>query len=140
MFGSVTPEQDTLLHDREQLHSKACILMRVITLIGTVTLAAAILFRSPSDLRMGVFIIVSVAAPTLAVRSPLNWQVRLDTALPASSGRIYVVPAGSVFPLHLHIRDGASGFFRGFANNPFGRSTSRWVLKHPTNNIVTNRH
>jgi hypothetical protein len=72
MFGSVTPEQDILLHDREQLHSKACILMRVITLIGTVTLAAAILFRSPSDFMMGVFIIVSVAAPTLAVRSPLT--------------------------------------------------------------------
>src|SRR5580704_17427889 len=52
--------------------SKACILMRVVTLIGTVTLAAAILFRSPSDLRMGVFIIVSVAAPTLAVRSLLT--------------------------------------------------------------------
>jgi hypothetical protein len=72
MFGSVTPEPHTLLHDRQRPHSKACILMRVMTLIGAVTLAAAILFRSPSDFRMGVFIVVSVAAPTLAVRGLLT--------------------------------------------------------------------
>jgi hypothetical protein len=40
-----------------------------VTLIAVVTLAAAILFRSPSDFRMWVCIIVSVAAITLAVRT-----------------------------------------------------------------------
>ena len=46
-------------------------LIRFMTLIATVTLAAAVLLPSPSDFRMGVCIIVSVAATTLAVRSLL---------------------------------------------------------------------
>jgi hypothetical protein len=37
-------------------------------LIATVTLAAAVLFQSPSGYRVGVCIIVSVAATTIAVR------------------------------------------------------------------------
>ena len=44
-------------------------MIRLITLIATVTLAVAILFRSPTDFRMSVCIIVSVAATVLAARS-----------------------------------------------------------------------
>jgi hypothetical protein len=39
------------------------------TLIATASLTAAVLFRSPSDFRIGVCIIVSAAATPLAVRS-----------------------------------------------------------------------
>jgi hypothetical protein len=70
MFAqALTPEPSLLLHDRQRLQSKARILTRLMPLIATVTLAAAVLFHSPSDFRTGVCIIVSVAATTLAVRS-----------------------------------------------------------------------
>jgi len=41
---------------------------RFIRLIATLTLAAAVLFRFPSDYRMGVCVIVSVATTMLAFR------------------------------------------------------------------------
>jgi hypothetical protein len=63
-----------------QPQSKAYILTRLVTLIATATLAAAVLFRSPSDFRVGVCIIVSVATITLAVRSILSGKLLL-TAL-----------------------------------------------------------
>jgi len=54
-------------------------LTRLMTLIATVTLTAAVLFRLPSDFRIGVCIIVSVAATVLAIRSlftrNLPWAV-----------------------------------------------------------------
>lgn len=39
------------------------------TLIATLTLGAAVLFRSPSDFRMSLCVIVSVAAAAVIVRS-----------------------------------------------------------------------
>jgi len=70
MFAQAfTPEPNALLPDRLRLHSKARILTWLMTLIAMVTLAAAVLFRFPSDFRMGVCIIVSVAAATVVVRS-----------------------------------------------------------------------
>ena len=42
---------------------------RLITLIATLALAAAVLFSSPSDYRMALCITVSVAATTVALRS-----------------------------------------------------------------------
>jgi hypothetical protein len=52
-------------------YTKWCVLIRLITWIATATLAAAVLFRSSTDYRMAVCIIVSVATTTLAVRSLL---------------------------------------------------------------------
>src|SRR5580700_6284347 len=57
-----------LLHDRQHARSEACILTRLLTLIATITLAAAVLFRSPSDFRMAVCIVVSVAAAMVVIR------------------------------------------------------------------------
>jgi hypothetical protein len=51
------------------MQSKASILTRLITLIATVILAAAVLFRSPADFRFEVCIIVSGATAILAGRS-----------------------------------------------------------------------
>jgi len=46
-------------------------------------------------------------------------QVRVDIALPGSSGSIYTVSSDSVFPLtHLHTRHGDSGTLGGIADNP----------------------
>jgi hypothetical protein len=67
--GAFTSRRATLLYYRQELQSKACILTRFITLIAIAALAAAVLFRSPSDFRVAVCIIVSVAATTLAGRS-----------------------------------------------------------------------
>ena len=49
------------------MHSKACVLIRLIGLFATITLALAVLFRFPADYRMSVSIIVSVAAIILAI-------------------------------------------------------------------------
>jgi hypothetical protein len=50
------------------VYSKARVLTRLIALVATVTLALAVSFRSPSDYRMVVCIVVSLAATTLVVR------------------------------------------------------------------------
>ncbi len=53
--------------------------MRLMTLIATVTLAASVLFRFPTDHRVAVCIIVSAAATALALRSlfagKLTWTL-----------------------------------------------------------------
>ena len=70
MFARVlTPVPDIPLQDRQRPQSKAGILTRIVASIATWTLAVAVLFRSPSDFRMSVCIIVSLAATALAVRS-----------------------------------------------------------------------
>ena len=60
-------------------------LIRFMTLLATVTLAAAVLLRSPSDLRMGVCVVVSVTAITLAFRSlftgKLLWALLFGSVL-----------------------------------------------------------
>jgi hypothetical protein len=45
-----------------------CILTRVIALLATAALSLAVLYRSPTDYRMAVCVIVCVAATTLVVR------------------------------------------------------------------------
>jgi len=67
--AAFAPETTTFTPDRQRLQSKACILTRLITLIATLILAGAVLFRSPSDFRMSVCIMVSVAATAVVVRS-----------------------------------------------------------------------
>ena len=58
---------------------------RLLTLIATFTLATAVLFRAPSDYRMAVCVVVSLATVTLAVRSlfagKLLWALLFLAAL-----------------------------------------------------------
>ena len=58
---------------------------RVLTMIATLTLAVAVLFRSPSDYRTAVCVVVSLATVTLAVRSlfagKLLWALLFLVAL-----------------------------------------------------------
>ncbi len=46
-----------------------CILTRLVALLATLTLATAVLFRSPAEYRVLVCIIVSLATVTLAART-----------------------------------------------------------------------
>jgi len=71
LLHRIASEPVTLRHNL-QLQPKASVLTRLIALLTTVTLAAAMLFRSPSEYRMTVCIIVSVATTTLAVSSLIN--------------------------------------------------------------------
>src|ERR1700728_973610 len=76
MFARVlTPVPDIPLQERQRPQSKAGILTRIVASIATWTLAVAVLFRSPSDFRMSVCIIVSLAATALAVRSLFTGKV-----------------------------------------------------------------
>ena len=64
------PELTSLLHDQQRLQSKACNLTRLMPMIATIILAAALLFCSPSDFRMGVCIVLLGAAAILVVSQP----------------------------------------------------------------------
>jgi len=59
---------------------KACVLTRAVALFATLTLALAVLFRSPVDYRMTVCVIVSLAAVTFVVHCLVTG--RLIGALP----------------------------------------------------------
>jgi hypothetical protein len=115
MFVQVfAPRQATLLHNRERLQSKARILTRLITLIATVSLAAAIVFRFPSDFRMEVCIIVSVAAIALIARSlfvgKLMWTLFFFGVLGVFT---------PFHPTHFHTRHGDAGALSGLADHPW---------------------
>jgi hypothetical protein len=131
---------DTLLHERQRRLSKACILTRTLarlmTLIATLTLAAAILFRSPSDFRMEVCLIVSVAAITLAVRSVFTGKLVWTL--------LFLGVVGVFAPLHrtqfshliISILDMMT--LALFAASPIilGKSTGPLLLKHPQEKLI----
>lgn len=70
VFGpACTPELPTEPHHRCPPQSKAVILTRLITILATAMLATAVLFRSPSEHRTVVCIVVCVATTMLAIRT-----------------------------------------------------------------------
>ncbi len=141
MFAhAFTPGPATLLRDRQRLQSKTRILARLMTLIAIVTLAAAVLFRSPSDFRMELCIIVSLAAATLAVRS-------LFTSRPVWT-LLFLGILGVFTPFHraqfshsvISILDMATLALLAASPIILGKSTSPFVLKHAEGNVVITRH
>jgi hypothetical protein len=62
-------ERSVSWHDGSRKHPKTCFLTRLMTLLATAVLAAAVLFRFSHDYRITVCIVVSLAALTLVVRS-----------------------------------------------------------------------
>jgi hypothetical protein len=108
--------------------------------MATVTLAVAVLFRSPSDFRMGLCIIVSVAAVTLAVRSLLTGK--LVWAL------LFLGVLGAFTPFHLtqfshliiSILDMATLALLAASPMLLGKSTSLFALKHSRRNVVIVPH
>jgi hypothetical protein len=109
-------------------------------LIATMTLAATVLFRSPSDFRISVCIIVSVAAATIVVRSLFTGKFMWT--LP------FMVVLGMFTPFHrtqfshlvISILDMAT--LALFAASPIivAKSTRPFVLKDPKANVVIPRH
>jgi len=122
------------------MQSKACILTRLITLIATATLGVAVWFRSPSEFRMGVCIIVSVAAITLAVRSLFSGKLAWTL--------LFLGVLGVFAPFHRtqfshsisSILDMATLALLAASPIIFGKSTGPFVLKDPHGSVVITRH
>jgi hypothetical protein len=110
------------------------------TLIATVTLAVAIWFRSPSDFRMGVCLIVSVAATTLAVRSLLTGKLVWTLLFLGVLGVFTPFHRTQFSHLFVSILDMAT--LALFAASPIilGKSANRLALEHATSNVVIVRH
>jgi hypothetical protein len=130
---SFTSARSSLLSNRPP--SKAYILTRLITLIATATLAAAVLFRSPSDFRVGVCMIVSVATITLAVRSLLTGKLLLTLLFLGVLGAFAPFHQPQFSHLVISILDMATMAL--FAASPiiFGKSAGPSVLKRPTGRL-----
>jgi hypothetical protein len=126
-----TPGPGAPLPDRQRLQSRACILMRLITLIATATLAAAVLFRSPSDFRMGVCIIVSVAAATVVVRSLFTGRFVWTLLFLGVLGVFTPFHRMQFSHLVICILDMATLALLAASPIIFGKSTGPFVLKHP---------
>ena len=135
-----TPRPATLLDDRLRLQSKARILMRLMTLIATVTLAAAILFRSPSDFRMGVCIMVSGAATALAVRSLFTGKLVWTLLFLGVLGVFTPFHRTQFSHLVVSILDMATLALLAASPIILGKSSSPLVFKHPITKVVITRH
>ncbi len=110
------------------------------TLIATFTLAAAVLFRSPPDFRMGLCIIVSVAAITLAVRSLFIGKL-VGTLLFLAVLSVFTPFRRTQFS-HSIISIIDMATLALFAVSPIllRKPTSQSVLKDPKDNVAITRH
>jgi len=107
---------------------------RLIALVAIATLAAAVLFRSPSDFRVGLCVIVSVATISSAVRCLVTGKLLLSL--------LFLGVLGAFAPFHqpqfshsiISILDMAT--LALFAGSPiiFGKSAGSLVLDHSARN------
>jgi hypothetical protein len=114
--------------------------MRLMTLIATATLAAAVLFRSPSDFRMGLCIIVTVAAATVVVRSLFTGKFVWALLFLGVLGVFTPFHRTQFSHLVISILDMATLALLAASPIVFGKSTSPLVLHHPTTQVVITRH
>jgi hypothetical protein len=129
-----------LLHDRQHARSEACILTRLLTLIATITLAAAVLFRSPSDFRMAVCVVVSVAAAMVVIRCLFTGKL-LWTLL-------FLGVLGIFTPFHrtqfshfvISMLDMATLALLAASPMILGKSTNPFVFKHANGTAVIPRN
>jgi predicted membrane channel-forming protein YqfA (hemolysin III family) len=132
---AVAPESATLLRDRQRLQSKVRTVTRVVTPIATVTLAAAVLFRSPPDFRTGLCVIVSLAAAAVVVRSLFTGK--FVWTLP------FLGVLGIFTPFHraqfshfvISILDMATLALLAVSPIIFEKSTRPLMLKHPATKV-----
>ena len=133
-----TPEPATLLRDRQRLQSNACILTRVMTVIATAALAAAVLLRSPSDFRMGVCIIVSLAAAAVVVRGLFTGKFVWTLPFVGALGIFTPFHRTQFSHLVISVLDMAT--LAVFAASPmFLERSSPFVFEHPKANVVITR-
>jgi hypothetical protein len=105
------------------------------TLLATATLAAAVLYRSPADFRLGVCIIVSVAAATLAVRSLFTGKLVWTLLFLGVLGVFTPFHRAQSSHLLISILDMATLALLAASPIILGKSARRWALKHPTGKL-----
>jgi len=137
MFAQAfAPEPAIPIPERQRLQSKAYILTRVMTPIATLTVAVAVLFRSPSDFRMAVCIIVSVAAATLVVPGlfphKFVWTLRSVGVL----GVFRPFHRTQFSDLVISVLDMATLALLAVSPIILGKSISPLVLKHATRKML----
>jgi hypothetical protein len=115
-------------------------LTRFLTLFATLTLAAAVLFRSPSDFRMSVCIIVSVAAAMVVVRSLFTGKFVWTLPFLGVLGVFTPFHQMQFSHLVISILDMATLALLAASPMILGKSTSPFVLKHAKENVVLTRH
>jgi hypothetical protein len=125
---------------RLRLQSKVCILTRLITLVATITLAAAILFRFPADFRMMVCIIISVAATALAARSLFTGKLILALLFLGVVGAFTPFHRNQFSLLLTYILDMAT--LALFAASPIilGKSAAPLAHKRTSQSVVNPRY
>jgi len=133
ILGLFTSALRSSLSNQPQL--KAYVLTRLMTLIATGTLAAAVLFHFPSDFRVGVCIIVSVATIALAVRSLLTGKLLLTLLFLGVLGAFAPFRPSQFSHLIISILDMAT--LALFAASPIiiRKSAGPLALKHPTGKL-----
>jgi len=134
------PDPATLLRDRQRLQPKGFILARLMTLVATVTLAAAVLFRSPSDFRMSVCVIVSVAAAAVVIRSLTTGKFVWTLLFLGVLGILTPFHRPQFSHLIISMLDMATLALLAASPISLGKSTSLFVLAHPQRNAVISRH
>jgi hypothetical protein len=113
---------------------------RVMTLIATFTLAAAVLYRSPSDFRMGVSIIVSVAAVAIVVRTFFTGKFVWTLLFLGVLGVFTPFHRTELSHLLISVLDMATLALLAASPIILGGSTSHGGLKHPARQVVITRH
>jgi hypothetical protein len=112
------------------VQEKRCILTRLMTLVATVILAAAVLFRSPSDFRMAVCINAAVSAATFAVRSLFTGKLVWTLLLLGVVGVFTPFHRNQFSALLTHMLDMATLALLAASPIILGKSTSLLVPKH----------
>lgn len=115
------------------------IMTYVMTLIATFTLAAAILYRSPSDFRMELSIIVSVAAAAIGVRSFLTGKFVWTLLFLGVLGVFTPFHRAELSHLLVSILDMATLALLAASPIILGRSPGHAGLKHPARQVVVTR-
>jgi hypothetical protein len=110
------------------------------TLIATFTLAAAVLYRSPSDFRMGVSIIVSVAAAAIVARSFFNGKFVWMLLFLGVLGVFTPFHRTELSHLFISILDMATLALLAASPIILGKSAGHGGLKTAAREVVITRH
>ncbi len=114
--------------------------MRVTTLVATITLGAAVLFRIPPDYRVEVCIVVSLAAAMLAARSLFNGKFLWALLFLIILGVFTPFRRTQFSHLVLSVLDMATLALLAASPIIFGRSITPFVLKHSKPDVVITRN
>jgi hypothetical protein len=109
------------------------------TLIATVTLAAAVLFRSPSDFRMALCVTVSVAAAAVIVRSLFTGKLVWALLFLGVVGVFTPFQRTQFSHLVVSVLDMVTLALLAASPIILGKFTVPFVLKQPDGNAVITR-